>query len=176
MAKLDAYDIPLLKLSRGVHSFEFDLDEQFFADVDGDEVKKGTLKAVVTVTKMGYTQELVFELNGEVQIECTRCLDEMSQPIESRNQLVVKFGDEYREENDEVVIIPESEGKINIAWYLYEFIVLSIPISHMHELDECNQEMAFKLEELRAGNTTESDEESGTDPRWDALKGLDFKN
>lgn len=175
MARLDAYDIPLLKLSQGLHTFEFDLDEQFFTDVEGDEIEKGTLKAVVTVTKMGYTQELDVEIDGEVQIECTRCLDEMNQPIESKNHLVVKFGDEYREENEEVVIVPESEGKINIAWYLYEFIVLNIPISHMHEPGECNQMMADKLKELRAGSI-EEEPDSSSDPRWDALRGLKFDN
>jgi Uncharacterized ACR, COG1399. len=41
--------------------------------------------------------------------------------------LSLKFGKEYSEESDEIVIIPEDDGEINIAWFLYEFIVLSLP-------------------------------------------------
>jgi uncharacterized metal-binding protein YceD (DUF177 family) len=101
---------------------------------------------------------------------------------------VVKFGNEYAEESDEVVIVPEEEGSINIAWFLYEFIALAIPMKHVHAPGKCNKAMTSKLKRHSARNVDDEDEidnaeldedmslidevQSSTDPRWDGLKGL----
>ncbi len=65
------------------------------------------------------------------------CLDDMNLDVDTQSRLIVKFGKEYSEESDEIVIIPEEEGEINIAWFLYEFIALTIPIKHVHPTGEC---------------------------------------
>lgn len=48
----------------------------------------------------------------------------MNQPIQYKEKIQVKFGDKFSEEDD-IVIVPETDGGINVAWFLYEFIVLS---------------------------------------------------
>ena len=191
MAKFSIYNIQLLGLSQGVHEYEFDLDSKFFENIDGDEVKKGNVKVELTVTKTGSTFEFDFDLKGIVQIPCTRCLDNMDQDIDSQNRLVVRLGEEYSEESDEVVIIPETEGEINIAWFLYEFIALNIPIKHVHEPGKCNKMMSSKFRKHRAVSkdddegsddiddgemeiTDEDENTSNVDPRWESLKGLTF--
>ena len=115
----------------------------------------------------------------------------MDLPINHKSRLIVKFGLEYAEESDEIIVIPESEGEINIAWFLYEFIALSIPIKHIHAPGKCNRMMTGKLKKHLAKNPDDEDddmdqdidiedtepvidfEESDsqpTDPRWDELK------
>lgn len=131
--------------------------------------------------------EMNFTLEGTVIVPCDRCLDDMELPIETNNRLVVKFGREYAEESDEVVVIPEDEGAINVAWFLYEFIALAIPMKHVHAPGKCNKAMSSKLKKHTAKGSAMSDdmdddaaddvsfdEDSSTsvDPRWDALKGL----
>jgi uncharacterized metal-binding protein YceD (DUF177 family) len=91
------------------------------------------------------------------------------------------------------VVIPEAEGVINLAWFLYEFIVLAIPIKHVHTPGKCNKQMSAKLKKhtTKADNdddafdidasddivvTDEDPIEEATDPRWDALKGLKEEN
>ncbi|HAR38724.1 MAG TPA: hypothetical protein DCS09_09235, partial [Porphyromonadaceae bacterium] len=97
---------------------------------------------------------------------------------------------EYSEESDEIVIIPEDEGEINIAWFLYEFIALTVPIKHVHPAGECNRMVSSKLRKHRAVSTDDGDEDEvdmgddedfadeddtpANDPRWDALKGLNI--
>ena len=192
MAKFSIYNIQLLGLSQGVHEYEFDLDSKFFENIDGDEVKKGNVKVELTVTKTGSTFEFDFDLKGIVQIPCTRCLDNMDQEIDSQNRLVVRLGEEYSEESDEVVIIPEDEGEINIAWFLYEFVALNIPIKHVHEPGKCNKTMSTKLRKHRAVSREDEDESGdipdedteftddeeiteNIDPRWESLKGLNLE-
>ena len=192
MAKFSLYNITLKNLSQGVHTYTYELDRKFFEAIDADEVRKGKVQVELTIKKTSSTFEFNFELKGVVQIPCNRCLDDMNQEIDSRNKLIVKLGKEYSEESDEVIIIPEDEGEINIAWFLYEFIALNIPIKHVHPLGSCNRVMSSKLRKHKAVNRDEEDEddEDGmdddmdlddenpetTDPRWDALKGLNIED
>lgn len=191
MAKFSLYNISLKNLSQGIHVYEYDLDRKFFEAIDGDEVKKGNVKVELTVKKTSSTNEFNFDLKGVVQVPCNRCLDDLDLEIDSQNRLIVKLGKEYSEESDEIVIIPEDEGEINIAWFLYEFIALNIPIKHVHPQGECNRTMTSKLRKHRATNPddeddtidddqdddyTDDDDTQTTDPRWDALKGLDIED
>ena len=190
MAKFSLYNIALKNLSVGLHTYEYELDRKFFEAIDGDEVRKGNVKVTVTVRRTSSTFEFDFDIKGVVQVPCTRCLDDMNQEVETKNRLIVKFGKEYSEESDEIVIIPEDEGEINIAWFLYEFIALTIPIKHVHPAGECNRMVSSKLRKHRAVSADDGDEDEDeigdeeefideegtppTDPRWDVLKGLDI--
>lgn len=190
VAKFSSYNISLKNFSPEVHSYSFALDKKFFEAIDGEEVRKGTLQVELKVKKVATTYEFDFDIHGIVQIPCDRCLDEMDQKIDTHNRLIVKMGKEYAEESDEIVIIPEEEGEINIAWFLYEFIALNIPIKHVHEPGKCNRNMTKKLyrhtvvneegeksdEPLDEGSDTdfEDNQQETTDPRWDVLKGIDL--
>ncbi len=184
------YNISLKNLSAGLHTYEYELDRKYFDAIDGDEVKKGNVKVTVTVRRTSSTFEFNFDIKGVVQIPCTRCLDDMNLEVDTQNRLIVKFGKEYSEESDEIVIIPEDEGEINIAWFLYEFIALTIPIKHVHPAGECNRMVSSKLRKHRAVSTDDGEEDEDemgdeeefgdeedppvNDPRWDALKGLNI--
>ena len=188
MGKFDLYKIPLKTMSIGTHHYEFHLDNTFFKNIDGTEFQKGDIKVLLTVIKTALTHEFRFKFEGIVQVPCDRCLDEMDQPISTESKLYVKLGKEYSEESDEVVIIPEDEGEINLAWFLYEFIALAIPAKHIHAPGKCNKTMSSKLRKHITRSTdedeevflddsdvevdTEEEEETPTDPRWDELKKL----
>lgn len=189
MGKFELYTIDLKNLAPGTHGFEYLLENKFFVDIDGNEVQKGHVHVQLTVKKSSMAFELNFQLAGTVIIPCDRCLDDMELPIETQDKLIVKFGKEYAEESDEIVIVPEEEGTINVAWFMYEFIALAIPIKHVHAAGKCNKAMAAKLrqhtaisrndlaESLDEEQEEASDEQDAgvSDPRWDALKGL-FEN
>ncbi|SHF08911.1 YceD family protein [Dysgonomonas macrotermitis] len=188
MGKFSLYNVPLRNLSEGIHQLDYTLGDQYFkliGDSDSD-VKKGHVKVEATVKRVSSTFEFNFSLEGTVTVPCDRCLDDIIIEVNSNNRLIVKFGKEYSEESDEVVIIPEEEGEINIAWFLYEFVTLSIPMKRVHAPGKCNKTMSTKLNKHKAvsssdddsddddfdDSTEESIDEDVTDPRWDALKGL----
>ena len=189
MGKFELYTIDLKNLTPGTHDFEYLLENKFFVDIDGNEVQKGHVHVQLTVKKSLIAFELNFQIAGTVIIPCDRCLDDMELPIETQDKLIVKFGKEYAEESDEIVIVPEEEETINVAWFMYEFIALAIPIKHVHAAGKCNKAMVAKLrqhtaisrddlaEPLDEGQEEASDEQDAavSDPRWDALKGL-FEN
>lgn len=66
-----------------------------------------------------------------IHIPCDICLDDMDQSIETDNRLVVKFGEDYSEDDD-LVTVAENEGILDVSWFIYEFIALNIPIKHVH--------------------------------------------
>ena len=51
MGRFDKYNVDLKGLKVASLNLEFDLDNAFFGDIDGEEFQKGTVKAVVTVRK-----------------------------------------------------------------------------------------------------------------------------
>jgi len=185
VGKFSLYNIPLRSLSEGKHEFKYDLDNKYFALIDDGtaDVKKGNLKVVISLKKTSTTFELNFDITGAVHVPCDRCLDDISMDVDTKNKLIVKFGKEYSEESDEIVIIPEEDGEINIAWFLYEFIVLSLPTKKVHPPGTCNKAMSTKLNKHRAKSTDDDSDDDGieddieieeessfTDPRWDGLK------
>lgn len=171
-------------------TFEYRLDNEFFANIDGPEVQRGKVDVIVDVKRTATVYELRFDITGVINIPCDRCLDDMEFEIDTEEELFIKLGQEYIEESDNMLTIPEDEGELNIAWFLYEFIALTIPIKHVHPYGKCNKEMSERLYKMSARRVDEleydgeelpeylddtnigNDEEQPTDPRWDALKKL----
>ena len=192
MSKFELYNVVLKDISNETRVFEYDLDDAYFKKIDSPEVQKGNIKAKVSVLKKLSTYELQFVIEGTVIIPCDRCLDDMVQSIHYKEKLQVKFGDTFSEE-DEIVIVPEAEGAINIAWFLYEFIVLNIPMKHVHATGECNKTMVTKLKKHITRQKGDDDDEDSssvefdddedftpdeiqTDPRWDGLQNITENN
>ena len=186
MGKFDKYNIDLKSMQADSAKYEFVLDNLYFANIDGPEVQKGKVNVELSVKRSLHAFELDFQINGVVFVPCDRCLDDVELPVTSSDKLLVKFGREYAEEGDNLIIIPEEEGVINVAWFMYEFISLAIPMKHVHAPGKCNKAMTSKLSKhLRVDaemgdddffdaeiddNTSEEDLEEKIDPRWNELK------
>ncbi len=173
--------------------YTFLLDNLFFADIDAPEVQKGRVNATLTVKKSAHAFEMNFHFEGKIVVPCDRCLDDMDLPIATDERLVVKFGKEYTDLGDNLIVIPEEEGALNVAWFMYEFIALAIPLKHVHAPGGCNKIMSRKLGEHlcyalagekeepvsatfadadAAGYEEEEEEGPGTDSRWNELRKL----
>ena len=173
MGRFDKYNVDLKGLKTASLNLEFDLDNSFFGDIDGEEFQRGVVKAVVTVKKNRDIFDFSFALKGTVIVPCDRCLDDLEIDVDTENELRVKLGDEYADEGD-IVVVPEQDGDLNIAWYLYEFIVLALPMKRVHAPGKCNHEMTGKLKKHSASHDSgeAGDEEQSYDPRWEGLKNI----
>ncbi len=169
MCSLEKYRIDLLGLKADTETFEFHLDDDFFKAVEGRDVQHGDVKATVRVTKVGNDFKMAMGVQGSVIVPCDLCLEDMEQPVEGTNNLTVKLGVEYAEEDD-TVTVDEREGFIDTSWFLYEMIVLAIPIKHVHEPGKCNPAMMKALEEHSVARS--SGGEQPVDPRWSELEKL----
>ena len=172
MCSLETYKIDLKGLKEDETVLDFDLHDDFFQSLDGSQLEHGALHVSVSIRKMTGFFELLFHTEGSVTVSCDRCLDDMEQPISTDNRMMVKLGDTYSDEDD-TVTIDENEGILDLSWFIYEFIMLAIPIKHVHAPGKCNSAMTQKLEELSgAVRSGEEEADAPIDPRWEALKKL----
>ena len=168
MNSLELLKIDLKGLTDEETSLAFDLDDTYFEALDGADVKRGSLHVSVSIRKATGFFELQFHTVGTVVVPCDRCLDDMDLPVETSNRLVVKFGSEYSEEDD-IIVVPEDEGILDTSWIIYEFVALVIPIRHVHAPGKCNPAMTKALEELSADRSSDEESSQAVDPRWEAL-------
>ena len=104
MCSLECLKVDLKGLKDDDTSLVFDLDDTYFGALDEAEVKKGSLHVSVSIRKASGFFEFLIHAAGTVIIPCDRCLDDMDQPVETDTRLTVKFGCEYSEEGDNIVV------------------------------------------------------------------------
>ena len=192
MGKFEKYRIDLKGMKENHAHYDFLLDNAFFTAIDSPELQKGKVTVQVDVKKTAQAFELSFNSQGTVVVLCDRCLDEMDQEISSTDKIFVKFGAEYADEGDNLIIVPEDEGDINVAWIMYEYIALAIPMKHVHAPGKCNKTMSGKLNKYLRTSADDMDEmepvddsaedesniisdeenEKPIDPRWSELQKL----
>ncbi len=171
MCSLEIFKIDLKAMTDDEETRDYELHDDYFEALDGSQLEHGNLHVSVSIRKMAGFFELMFHTTGSVTVSCDRCLDDMEQPIDTENQLVVKLGDTYSEDDD-TVIIDENEGIVDVSWFIYEFVMLAIPIKHVHAPGKCNSAMTQKLEELSGAVRSSEEETEAIDPRWEKLKNL----
>ena len=189
MSKFSSYSIQLKTMEIGESLLEYHLDNEFFEAIGEEAIQKGNINAKVRVVKSSKQSELFFELEGKVVVLCDRCLEEMDQPIKTSGHLIVRMGKEFMDDGDDIVVIPEEQGVINVSWFMYEFVELAIPIKHVHPFGHCNTGMASKLSEHMVDSDSFEDDadsfasaidavvgdssaDGPIDPRWEALRKL----
>ena len=165
MSKFAAYNIDLKALGQGKHSYIYTLDDEYFGKIDSTEVQRGNVTAVVDVMVSAAGYEVKFQVEGTAIIACDRCLDDMVQAIKADDKLRIRLGDELTDDG-EVMVLPERDPVLNVAWFLYELIVLAIPIKHVHAPGECNKTMAAKLRSHIAVSLNDEGDEEDEDSEF----------
>lgn len=180
MSDLKKYNIDLKSMTEDRFNTDFFIEDDFFEALDQTDIHGGHLNVRLEVKKLAEEFELHLDISGDVVIECDRCLDDMVQPILTTGDVRVKYGKEYLDDGGDVIIVPEREGIINVAWLIYEFTDLAIPILHVHPDGQCNPEMMALLLQHKGTIPEEATDEleskdlneEESDPRWDKLKNL----
>jgi uncharacterized metal-binding protein YceD (DUF177 family) len=172
---LKEFIIPFVGLKLGEHCFEYKIDKKFFEYFEFDEFNDANVNIEVALNKKATLLELHFNASGTVNVDCDLTNEPYNQEIEYGFDLVVNFGEEFNNENEEILIIPHGEYEINIAQYIYELIVLSMPSRRIHpgiEDGTLNSEILDKLEELSPRGIKDKNKTQDIDPRWNTLKKL----
>jgi uncharacterized metal-binding protein YceD (DUF177 family) len=177
MKKLNEFLIPFIGLKLGKHQFEYQIDKKFFEAFDYDEFESSDIKVNVTLEKKSTMLELHFKHKGTVYVPCDLTGEMFDLPVKGKLKLVVQFGEEFNNDNEELLILPHGEHQIDVSQYIYEMIALSIPLKRVHpgvKDGTLKSEALDKLNELKVTEKKKAEEakEENTDPRWDKLKQL----
>jgi uncharacterized metal-binding protein YceD (DUF177 family) len=174
MKTIKEFDIPFVGLKEGKHRFDYQIDNAFFEAFNYDEYNNANVNVTVILDKKSTMLELAFKIKGAVNVNCDLSNEPYDQKIKSTLNLIVKYGDEYNNENEDLLIIPHGEHTINISQYIYEMIILSVPAKRIHpgiKDGSLSSAIIEKLEELQPTEDKINKNEE-TDPRWDKLKKL----
>lgn len=177
MKDLKLFTIQYVGLKEGEHNFEYQIDKPFFDYFEFDDFNDVNLQVSLDFVKKATLMQLHFKVDGVVNVDCDLTNEPYDEPINGELEIVVKFGQEYNDENEEILILPYGEYELNVAQYIYELVILSVPNKRVHpgvKDGTLKSEILTKLEELSIGNNKEqeNDDKSITDPRWDSLKKL----
>jgi uncharacterized metal-binding protein YceD (DUF177 family) len=176
MNQLKDFLIPFVGLKLGKHSFEYQINNTFFENFDYNEYENSEIKVNLVFDKKSTHLELNFKHKGFVNVPCDATGEMFDLPIKGKIRLIIQFGEEFNNDNEELLILPHGEFQINISQYIYEMIVLSVPQRRVHpgiNDGTLKSEALDKLKELRVKEVKKDNkQQEDTDPRWDKLKKL----
>jgi len=166
------FDIEFVGLKLGLHDFEYIIENTFFQDIDFIDFNNINVVVKVKLVKKTTLLELNLESKGIVELNCDITNELFNQEVNNCFDLVVKFGQEFNNDNEEILILPQNEHKLNIEQLIYELITLSIPQKRIHP-DVINgtlkSDILDKLNEL-SPKVNVSINKGEIDPRWEKLK------
>lgn len=123
---------------------EYSITDDMLTSVENTLVKGGQLTASVTAQQAPEGLRLTIHTAGKAVVECDRCLDDMEVDIDTTNSLSVQTADRF-EDADDIIYVEKSQKELDLWPMVYDFIVLALPVTHVHPEGQCNKEMAEKL-------------------------------
>ena len=160
-------------LKEWVHHFNRDITATFFDAFDYTEFSSAELVIQIDLTKKASLLEVQFAVTGYVRVCCDLTNELFDLSLNPTHELVVKFGEEFNDEDEHLLVLPHGSHQLNLAQTLFETIVLAIPQKKVHpgiENGSLQSDILDRLEELHPSEST--NERETTDHRWDALKKL----
>lgn len=145
MGKFSQYKVQLASLKDGKYEQDFECDTEFFKNMENPDVLSSDVHVHLDLVKKNDAYDCTFACKGMLQIPCDRCLDPLDHEVDATYHITVKYGDDYNDETDDLLIIPYSDNYLNVAYMLYDTIVLTIPLRHVHPLGKCNRAMTAAL-------------------------------
>ncbi|RXR20780.1 DUF177 domain-containing protein [Flavobacterium amnicola] len=162
--------IPFLGLKLGKHQFEYQINKAFFDHFEYDEFDSSAIKVNLVLDKQSTMLELNFKHSGTINVPCDVTNEMFDLPIKGKLKLIVRFGEKFNDENEELLILPFGEHQVDVSQYIYEMIVLSIPLKRVSPGAK-DKKALEKLNNIEVKDEQEVKEEE-IDPRWAALKKL----
>lgn len=191
MKFLRTFDIEVIKFLEGKCEIDFEIGNEFFQHFEDNELlDEGHLTVRVLLNKGANLIEMDFLIAGEVKLACDRSLEEYYEPLELNEKIIFKYGTEEQEISEDVSMITRDTPKINVAQFIYEFVLLGLPAKRIHpdhrtEMDEDDYEGegmyayidgdTFEDDSEESESAPEQKEKKNTDPRWELLKKLKNK-
>ena len=168
-------------LKPGSYDFDYTLGKEFFEGFGYEDLANGDVRFDVHLERKERLMLFYITFSGTVQTRCDRCLGDLEIPVSGSHLLTVQISDKEGSDNEDVVVLPESECRIDLAQWLYEYVAIAIPLRHVHPDDAdgnptCDPAMMQILSQHSTDNVEDEKEddiaEEEIDPRWAGLMKL----
>lgn len=179
MNQLRQYDINIIGLEPKRYEFDYSSDDAFFQALEQELIKKGNVQTHLVLDKSETMLRLDFAITGVVERTCDRSLDLYDEQVDTRQTLYLKFADRNEELTDEIELIERNTATVNVARYIFDYIVLSMPMKGLHprfrdedEDDDLSEgKLIYSSDSVEEADESE-EEKTAVDPRWEALRKL----
>jgi DUF177 domain-containing protein len=162
-------------LKVGSHQFKYQIGKTFFEAFKYDDFLDSDVQVVLDFEKTERLFELSFKASGCITVACDLTNEAYDESINSDLELVVKFGEAFNDENESILVLPHSAYEFNISQYIYEMLVLAMPVKRIHPgiaKGTLKSDILQKLQELAPKQSLVKKKEDDIDPRWAKLKTL----
>ena len=165
-----SFEISIFNLSNKVHKYRFPINETLFSLFEQSIAERAEGTCEVTLTRSETMMTLHFNINAKVELICDISVKPFWHEIKVEKDIMVKFGEEDEELSEDVIVIHRDTQFFNVAEYIYQFLLLSVPMKRIHPdiKDEERPDIVYSSGEPEQEET----EEEKIDPRWAALKNL----
>jgi uncharacterized protein len=167
--------IDLFQISEPEREFDFEIaPEQINLDEESARLEK-SVKVSGKLRKGIAQTDVEGEIKGEIEIDCTRCLESVKSSLDIRFQVAYVTEENYTQETEahlraEDLDVAVFDGeKIDLSELVREQILLNLPTRVL-----CREDCQGLCAKCGANKNTVNCncEENETDPRWAALKNL----
>ncbi|MBS1495737.1 MAG: DUF177 domain-containing protein [Bacteroidetes bacterium] len=175
MANRRTFEIAFVGLKPGIHQFEYQLDDKFFIEKGAEDFTDAHTNVKLSLEKNTGFMLLKFEVGGSAVVTCDRCGNPLKMDLWDEFNMLVKLVENpeemnEQEEDPDVYYISRTESHLYVGDWIYEFVMLSVPMQRMCSDEEmggpkCNLEVLKKLKEMETRVT-----ENNANSLW---KGLD---
>ena len=155
------FEIAFVGLKPGIHEFKYEVDNRFFANYSQADFSNCQASIICKLEKSTSFMMLKFEVGGSVDVICDRCGNNLNMDLWDEFNMVIKQvenPDEMNENEDDpdIFYISRTESHLNLSGWIYEFVLLSIPIQRMCSEQEmggpqCNKEILAMLKKMGSG-------------------------
>jgi uncharacterized metal-binding protein YceD (DUF177 family) len=185
MGALIQFLLPVKGLQHGVYDYNFHIDKAFFQSFERSPLQDGDVQVQLQFEKQPGMFILDLRIKGTVATDCDRCLAPIQLPIEDERSFVVKFSTEEEVDDDDVVYLHPDTQQFDLAPYIYEFVILAIPMVKTYACDQepvppCDQALLkhfLRQEDIPDEDIPADDNKAdASNPLWDVLKQINFDN
>ncbi len=163
-------------LKIGKHRFKYQIGKTFFDAFKYDDFLDSDVQVILDFEKTERLFELSFKASGCITVACDLTNEIYDAPVNSSLELVVKFGDTFSNENESILVLPHGAYEFDISQYIYEMLVLAMPVKRVHPgiaKGTLKSDILQKLKELAPKqNWAKKKDNDDIDPRWAKLKTL----
>lgn len=145
------YSIAYQGLSIGNHQFTMEIEESLFVPFKDEEINCGTGSVAIELERHSSFLVLNIEIDGELEVACDRCLEPFMQDLHFEGRLFVKFSSEIDEPEydvtdgvntqEDVLWVNPGDNYIDLGSYIYESMILSLPVQRVHPDDKDGESM-----------------------------------
>lgn len=161
-------------LKEGFHEFKYVIQDSFFENfLFEPNFTKSKFQVELMLEKKATFMELHFLIKGKAEFECDLTLEPFEKDIESKYKIIAKFGEEFNDDDEGIIVLPRTCMQIDLAHYIYETLVLAIPSKNIHPKVISGEMKSNLIDRLGEIKVEDKNEERAIDERWNKLKNIE---